>query len=102
MGVDDALSFLAFLELDRGVMLELRNVWTGVAISFLLSTVRAPTLRGALFGVVFWMIGAGEDAPDGGDSEDGAIFGNNDGLLGESMLATGRPLATGFWFWFWF
>lgn len=32
-GVDDALSTLAFLEPDRGVMLELKKVLTGVATS---------------------------------------------------------------------
>ena len=55
MGVDDALSFLALLELDRGVMLELRNALTGVAISLVISMVRAPRL-GELSGMAFWVI----------------------------------------------
>ena len=33
-GVDDALSILAFLELERGVILELKNALTGVAKSW--------------------------------------------------------------------
>lgn len=34
-GVDDALSALAFLELDRGVILELKKALTGVSIACL-------------------------------------------------------------------
>lgn len=52
LGVDDALSFLAFLELDLGVMLEFKKVLTGVALSFVLSIV-LPT---GLSGVFFWIV----------------------------------------------
>lgn len=37
-GVDEALSTLAFLDPERGVMLALNNVFIGVTPSFLLST----------------------------------------------------------------
>lgn len=89
-GVEDTLPFLAFRELDRGVILELRKDLTGVVISAVLQFVLAPGLKGTRF----WSDPAGGDDPTTGD----VVFGNIDGLvrhLGEFRAAEGRPLATG-------
>lgn len=48
-GVEDALPFLAFRELDRGVILELRKDLTGVVISVVLLFVLTPGLKGTRF-----------------------------------------------------
>lgn len=94
-GVDDVLSALAFLELDRGVILELRKALTGVSIACLLSLsfVRLPVFRGVLLCI-------GGDVQDAGES---TFFGKNEGLpdhCGECDDAKERPLAVEFCFWF--
>lgn len=89
-GVEDVLPFLAFRELDRGVILELRKDLTGVVISVVLLFALAPGLKGTRF----WSDPTGGDDPTTGD----VVFGNIDGLvrhLGEFKAAEGRPLATG-------
>lgn len=43
LGVDDALSTLAFLALDRGVILEFKKALTGVSTSFALLLVLVPS-----------------------------------------------------------
>lgn len=48
-GVEDTLPFLAFRELDRGVILELRKDLTGVVISVVILFVLAPGLKGTRF-----------------------------------------------------
>lgn len=86
-GVDDALSALAFLELDRGVILELKKALTGVSIACLLSFVLLPVLR--------VLVGTGGDTHDPGDS---TFFGRKEVLpdrcdkFGE---AKERPLVIG-------
>lgn len=91
-GVDDALSALAFLELDRGVMLELKKALTGVSIACLWSFVRLPILR-ALVGSV----------GDTQDPDESFFFGRYDVLPDRCDMfedARGRPLAIGICFWF--
>lgn len=89
-GVEDVLPFLAFRELDRGVILELRKDLTGVVISVVLLFFLAPGLKGTRF----WSDPTGGDDPTTGD----IVFGNTDGLvrhLGDFKAAEGRALATG-------
>lgn len=90
LGVDDALSFLAFLELDLGVMLEFRNVLTGVALSFKPSIDLPSELRGVIVGVV----GTGEALATG----DPATLDKKGSLpvhLRGPMPAIGRSFAMG-------
>lgn len=68
-GVDDALSTLAFLELDRGVIFELKKALTGVSIACLTSFVLLPVLR--------VLVDIGGDTQDPGDS---TFFGRNEVL----------------------
>lgn len=93
LGIEDVLPFLAFRELDRGVILELRKDLTGVVISVVLLFVIAPGLKGTRF----WSNPTKGDDPTTGDD----VFGNIDGLVrhfGEFKATVGRPLATGFGF----
>lgn len=89
-GVEDVLPFLAFRELDRGVILELRKDLTGVVASLVLLFVLAPGLKGTRF----W-----SDPTGGEDSTTGDIvYGSIDGLarhMGEFKAAEGRALVTG-------
>ncbi len=87
-GVDEALSALAFLELDRGVMLELKKALTGVSMACLLSLVRLPPFC------------TGEVTQGTGES---TFFGSNEILPARCEGfedAKERLLATGFCFWF--
>ena len=87
-GVDDALSALAFLELDRGVMLEFKKALTGVSIACLVSFVRLPALR-VLVGIV-----KGDTQDPGGST----FFGRNEVLPDRCDIfedGKERPLAIG-------
>lgn len=89
-GVEDVLPCLAFRELDRGVILELRKDLTGVVISVVLLIFVAPGLKGTRF----WSDPIGGNDPTTGD----VVFGTIDVLerhLGEFKAEVGRPLATG-------
>ncbi len=91
-GVDEALSALAFLELDRGVMLELKKALTGVSMACLLSLVRLPP-----FCVPFC---TGEDTQGTVES---TFFGSNEILPARCdgfEDAKERLLPAGFCFWF--
>ena len=86
-GVEVALSALAFLELDRGVMLELKKALTGVSIACLWSFVLLAVLRVP--------DDIGGETQDPGDS---IFFGRNEVLPDRCDIfedAKDRPLVIG-------
>lgn len=92
VGVEDALSTLAFLELDLGVIFELRNAFTGVSIS----SVRFGAMKPACS--VLESLLSADDTVGAGDSASLGRRGPLPANCGEFVSTIGRPLLVLLWF----
>ena len=91
VGVDDALSALAFLEPDLGVIFELRNALTGVSISSFLFGVVIPidSVRESLL--------SADDAVDANEPASLGRCGPLPASWGGFTFVIGRPLLVLLW-----